>query len=70
MRLTPVHYLLSFFLLPQNGVSALIWASLGGHDDVVEKLLAAGTDPNRQDKVKKLVTRVVLIITKQSYLTS
>ena len=38
-----------------------MWASLRGHDDVVEKLLAIGADPNHQAKVRNLVTRVMLI---------
>ena len=37
-----------------------MWASYG-HGNVVEKLLAAGADPNHQNKVRNLVTRVILI---------
>ena len=59
---TSVHYLLSFFLfLTQYSQTALIRASLNGHVNVVEKLLAAGADPNHQDNVKSLVGRVMLI---------
>ena len=50
-----------FLLLPQNGVTALIYASRKGHDNVVKKLLAAGADPNHQDEVRNLVARVTLI---------
>ena len=45
----------------QEGRTALIWASLYGHDNVVEKLLAAGISPNHQDNVRNLATRVMLI---------
>ena len=36
-------------------------ASKNGHINVVEKLLAAGADPNHQDEVRDLVTMVMLI---------
>ena len=50
----PSHYLLSFFLLlTQDGWTTLMVASQNGHTSVVEKLLAAGADPNHQDKVRK-----------------
>ena len=52
--------MLSFFLLPQNGWTALICASVNGHANIVEKLLAAGADPNYQDYVRNFVTRVML----------
>ena len=52
---------MSFFLLPQFGATALINASLNGHVNVVEKLLAAGADPNHQSEVRNLVARVMLI---------
>ena len=53
---------MSFFLfLPQNGATALIYASEEGHVNVVEKLLAAGADPNKQDEVRNLVASVTLI---------
>jgi len=42
-------------------VTVLIWASQSGHANVVEKLLAAGADPNHQDEVRNLVTMVMLI---------
>ena len=38
-----------------------MWASKNGHINVVEKLLAAGADPNHQDEVRDLVTMVMLI---------
>ena len=44
--------LLSFFLLPQDGETALIWVSENGHSNVVEMFLAAGADPNHQHKVR------------------
>ena len=50
-----------FLLLPQKGRTALILASENGDDDVVEKLLAAGANHDHQDKVRKLVTMVMLI---------
>ena len=50
-----------FLLLPQNGATALINASRNGHVNVVEKLLAAGADPSKQDEVRNLVTMVILI---------
>ena len=57
-----VYYLLSFFLLlPQNGATTLIYASRKGHVNVMKKLLAAGADPNHQDEVRNLVSRVTLI---------
>ena len=57
-----VYYLFSFFLLlSQDDSTALICASRNGHDNVVEKLLAAGADPNHQDEVRNLVARVTLI---------
>ena len=38
-----------------------MWASLYGHVNVVEKLLAAEADPNHEDKVRNLATRVMLL---------
>ena len=57
-----VHYQLSFFLLllPQEGRTALVWASLNKYINVKEKLLAAGANPI-EDEVRNLVTRVMLI---------
>ena len=49
------------------GNADLIWASSNGDDNFVEKLLAAGADPNRQDEVRKLVTRVMLIHVPNSF---
>ena len=53
--------LVLFLLLPQYGQRALIRASKNGHVNVVEKLLTAGADPNHQNRVRNLVTRVMLI---------
>ena len=36
----------------QNGVSALMCASLWGHLQVVERILAAGAQPDLQDNVR------------------
>ena len=36
-------------------------ASENGHYNVVERLLEAGSDPNHQNQVRSLVTRVMLI---------
>ena len=52
---------LSLVLLPQTGNTALIFACEKGYVNVVEKLLAAGADPNHQDIVRNLVTMVILI---------
>ena len=53
---------MSFSLLPQIGATALTNASWNGHANVVEKLLAAGADPNHyQVNVRNLVTGVTLI---------
>ena len=47
---------LSLFLVPpQEGRTALIWALRNGHINVVEKLLEAGANVNRQDEVRNLV---------------
>ena len=53
--------LVVFLLLPQEGSTALMWASVNGHANVVEKLLAAGANLDHQDNVRNLVTRVMLI---------
>ena len=53
--------LVIFLLLPQWGRTALICASLNGHINVVEKLLAAGANLDHQNKVRNLITRVMLI---------
>ena len=42
-------------------------ASQNGQAGVVEKLLAAGADPNHQDKVGNLVTRVMLIYVSNAF---
>ena len=42
-------------------MTALIRASRNGHVSIVEKLLAAGANHDLQDKVRNLVTRVMLI---------
>ena len=36
----------------QNGISALMWASVWGHLQVVERILAAGAQPDLQDNVR------------------
>ena len=62
MRPNPVCYLLFYFpLLPQIGRTALTSASRIGHVNVVEKLLAAEANHDHQEKVRTLVTRVMLI---------
>ena len=61
MRPKPIHYLLVFFLLQQEGRTALIWASLNGYDNAAEKLLAAEASADHQDEVRNLVTSVMLI---------
>ena len=38
-----------------------MWASENEHVHVMEKLLAAGANLDHQDKVRNLVTRVMLI---------
>ena len=38
-----------------------MYASRNEHVNVVEMLLAAGADPNKQDEVRNLVARVTLI---------
>ena len=38
-----------------------MWALRNEHASVVEKLLAAGANHDRQDEVRNLVTRVMLI---------
>ena len=61
---------LSFFLLlPQDGRTALTLASWKEYVNVVEKLLAAGADPNHQDEVRNLVTRVMLIHVANAFVT-
>ena len=56
-----------FLLLPQYGNTALIRASENGHVNVVEKLLTARADPNHQDNVRNLVTRVMLILVPKAF---
>ena len=38
--------------VPQNGDSALIWASLTGKSEVVQELLSGGAQVDLQDKVR------------------
>ncbi len=42
--------------LPQNGFTALMYASRGGHHDIVRELLAAKADVSVQNKVSMLNT--------------
>jgi len=59
MKCTPsiVHihqHVLSLFCshcVPQDGMTALMWASFHGHTDVVHALLSGGAQPDLQDKV-------------------
>jgi len=37
--------------VPQNGMTALMWASSNGHTDVVHALLSGGAQPDLQDEV-------------------
>ena len=39
------------YLLVQDGRTALMWASEGGHIEIVKSLLLRGADVNIQDKV-------------------
>ena len=48
-------------LLAQYGETALTRASLNGHANVVERLLAARANHDHEDKVRNLASRVVLI---------
>ena len=57
MRPTPI--VSCPFLLPQEGRTALMCASENEHVNVVEKLLAAGANPDNQDEVRNFVTRVI-----------
>ena len=47
--------LLSDDSLLQNSVSALMCASLWGHLQVVERILAAGAQPDLQDNVRNIL---------------
>ena len=38
--------------IPQDGWTALIWASLKGHADVVQDLITGGAQVNLQNEVK------------------
>ena len=48
--------LVRFPPLPQKGRTPLMCASENEHVNVVEKLLAAGANPDHQDEVRNLVT--------------
>ena len=61
MRPNPGPLSLVFFLLPQDGFTALMCASQNGHVNVVEKLLAAGANYDLQTEVRNLVTRLTFI---------
>jgi len=37
--------------VPQNGMTALMWASFHGHTDVVHALLSGGAQVDLQDKM-------------------
>jgi len=51
---------LSFPLLPQDGWTALMSASSHNHPEIVEKLLAAGAQPDHQKSVSIIITRIPL----------
>ena len=44
------------YLLVQDGRTALMWASEGGHIEIVKSLLLRGADVNIQDKVSSEMT--------------
>ena len=67
MRRSHSPHLFSFLLLPQKGQTALMRASQNGHYNVVEKLLPAGAQPDIQDKVRNVVTMVMLIQVPNEY---
>ena len=52
----------SVYCLLQNGMTALILASIRGHKDVVETLLEAGAKPDIQDKVTVCVHVFVFLL--------
>ena len=60
----PIPSALSFVVFSssqQYGETALIRASLNGHANVVERLLAARANHDHEDKVRNLASRVMLI---------
>ena len=58
MKITVVHDKLSMISMvtTQEGVTALYYASVGGHVTVVKMLLERGTDVNIHNKVRLLWT--------------
>ena len=42
----------SILFFAQDGWTALMWASLRGHTDVVKKLLSSGAQVDHQDEVR------------------
>ena len=49
------HYTAMYIYMMQKvGITALAWASLQDHDQIVDVLLKAGADPDIQDKVAKV----------------
>jgi ankyrin repeat protein len=46
----------------KNGVSALLWATILGHDRIVNLLLAQGADPTKVSAYHVLGTEVTLTL--------
>lgn len=46
--------ILFHFFFAQDGWTALMWASLRGHTDVVQKLLSNGAQVDHQDEVRHM----------------
>ena len=45
--------------VPQDGRTALMWASISGHTDVVQLLLSSGAQVDLQDKVRHNIKYIV-----------